>query len=145
MGRSRLYRLRFFDINDPVAGGVIETLLDGTEPQQMMDNITVSDRGDVIALEDVGNNAHIGKVWRYDADDDSLNLVAEHDLARFLPGGANFLTQDEESSGVIDVSDILGKGWFLLDVQAHYAISGELVEGGQLLALRIRKHGRDDD
>ena len=32
-------------------------------------------------------------------------------------------------------SDILGEGWFLLDVQAHYAILGELVEGGQLLAL----------
>jgi hypothetical protein len=145
VGRSRLYRLHFSDINDPVAGGVIDTLLDGIEVQQMMDNIAVSDRGDVIILEDVGNNAHVGKVWRYDVKDDLLNLVGEHDLARFLAGGANFLTQDEESSGVTDVSDILGDGWFLLDVQAHYGIAGELVEGGQLLALRIRGQGRDDD
>jgi len=35
----------------------------------------------------------------------------------------------------IGVSHILGEVWFLLDVQAHYAIPGELVEGGQLLAL----------
>jgi len=31
--------------------------------------------------------------------------------------------------------NILGPGWFLLDVQAHYNISGELVQGGQLLAM----------
>jgi hypothetical protein len=29
----------------------------------------------------------------------------------------------------------LGAGWYLVDVQAHYTISGELVQGGQLLAL----------
>lgn len=135
VGRSRLYRLHFFDINDPLAGGVIDTLLDGTEAQQMMDNITVSNRGQVLIQEDVGNNAHIGKVWRYSLANDTLNLVAEHDADRFLLGAPDFLTQDEESSGIIDVSDILGEGWFLLDVQAHYGIAGELVEGGQLLAL----------
>lgn len=27
--------------------------------------------------------------------------------------------------------------WYLLDVQAHYAISGELVQGGQLLVMQI--------
>jgi len=135
VGRSRLYRLHFFDINNPTAGGVIDTLLDGTEPYQMLDNIAVTKRGQIVALEDVGNNAHIGKVWRYSIANDTLNMIAEHDPERFLTGGSNFLTQDEESSGVIDVSDILGEGWFLLDVQAHYSISGELVEGGQLLAL----------
>src|SRR6185369_12074615 len=135
IGRSRLYRLRFFDINDPTAGGTIETLLDGTQPHQMLDNITVTRRGQVVALEDVGNNAHIGKVWRYSIAGNTLNPVAEHDPLRFAPGAPNFLTQDEETSGVIDVADILGEGWFLLDVQAHYSISGELVEGGQLIAL----------
>ena len=135
VGRSRLYRLHFFNIADPAAGGVIDTVLDGTEDQQMMDNITINGRGQVFIQEDVGNNAHIGKIWRYNIVNDTLNLVAEHDPARFAPGAPDFLTQDEESSGIIDVSDILGEGWFLLDVQAHYGISGELVEGGQLLAL----------
>ena len=110
-------------------------LLDGTEPHEMLDNIAVTRRGQVLALEDVGNNAHIGLVWRYSIGEDTLNPVSEHDSDLFAPGGANFLTQDEESSGIIDVSDILGDGWFLLDVQAHYGIAGELVEGGQLLAL----------
>jgi len=41
----------------------------------------------------------------------------------------------EESSGIIDVSAILGDGWLLFTDQTHTAIGGELVEGGQLLAM----------
>jgi hypothetical protein len=52
-----------------------------------------------------------------------------------MSGAAGFLTQDEESSGVIDMAGILGPGWYLLDVQAHYAKDVETVEGGQLLAM----------
>jgi hypothetical protein len=54
-----------------------------------------------------------------------------------LPGSPKFLTVDEESSGIIPMSDILGEGWDLLDVQARYSTDGELVEGGQLLALHF--------
>jgi hypothetical protein len=32
---------------------------------------------------------------------------------------------------------ILGEGWYLLDVQAHYAIPSELVEAGQLIAMHV--------
>lgn len=32
---------------------------------------------------------------------------------------------------------MLGRGWFLLDTQAHFANGPELVEGGQLLALWV--------
>src|SRR4030095_4593677 len=102
---------------DPVAGGTVDMLLDGTEPQEMMDNIAVGNRGQVLILEDVGNNAHLGKVWRYSTAEGTLNDVAVHDQDLFLSGGPNFLTQDEESSGIIDVSDILGQGGFLLDGQ----------------------------
>lgn len=56
---------------------------------------------------------------------------------RFAPGATGFLTQDEESSGIIDASSTLGEGWYLRVQQAHYATDAELVEGGQLLALHI--------
>jgi len=47
-------------------------------------------------------------------------------------------TRDEESSGIIPVYDILGEGWFLCDVQAHYNPGdAELVEGGQLVAIHF--------
>jgi hypothetical protein len=110
--------------------------LDGTEGQQMFDNITVNDRGQVLLQEDVGNNARLGKLWQYFPDTDTLKEIAHHDPDRFTPGAPNFLTQDEESSGIIP-APFLGEGWYLADVQAHYAIPGELVEGGQLYALHV--------
>ncbi len=132
---SRMWKLHFTDILNPELGGTITAVLDGTEGQKMMDNITVDQQGHVLIQEDVGNNAHIGRILKYDINSDALSTVAYHDSTRFLSGGANFLTQDEEASGIIDMKDILGKGKFLLDVQAHYATNATLVEGGQLLQL----------
>jgi hypothetical protein len=134
-GPSRLWRLRFDDPTNPGLGGTIEAVLDGTEGQKMLDNMTIDNYGNILLQEDVGNNAHIGKIWQYNIATDSLKLIAQHDPNRFLSGSPNFLTQDEESSGIIDAQDILGPGWFLLDTQAHYNITGELVQGGQLQAL----------
>jgi hypothetical protein len=79
-------------------------------------------------------------MWQYDIATDKLTLLTKFDPARF--GDANLaatapFTVDEETSGIIDMEDILGPGWFLFDAQAHYTtgIAPELVEGGQLLAL----------
>jgi hypothetical protein len=151
VGRSRLYRLRFTDISNPELGGTIEALLDGTEAGNMFDNMTVTRDGRVLLQEDVGGQAHLGKIWLYDIADDTLTEIASHDPARFgsltTPAVAPY-NQDEESSGIIDASKFIGRGWYLLDVQAHYSISGELVEGGQLLAMYVppkkRKHGDRD-
>jgi Bacterial protein of unknown function (DUF839) len=134
---SRLWRLNFEDPANPAAGGTIDMLLDGSEGHRMLDNMTVNDRGQVIMQEDVGNNLRLSKIWVYDIASDSLTEVAEHDPKRFLTGGSDFLTQDEESSGIIP-APFLGEGKYLLDVQAHYSPGDpELVEGGQLLQLQI--------
>jgi hypothetical protein len=140
VGRSRLYRLHFTDITNPQLGGTITNMLDGTEGQNMFDNITVDKFGRIILLEDTGNAPHNAKVWMYEVATDRLVMIGKHDPARF--GDINVaptapFTVDEESSGVIDVSDILGPGRYLIDVQAHYEIPGELVEGGQLLAITV--------
>jgi hypothetical protein len=58
-----------------------------------------------------------------------------------------------ESSGIVDASKYLGKGTFLIDVQAHtLAIQEEahppvtfVREGGQLLALRMGTSGHGGD
>ncbi len=143
-GHSRLWRLRFADISDPAAGGTLEAVLDGTEGQQMLDNLTISRNGTLILQEDPGNQPYLAKVWQYSIRKDRLTQVAAHDPARFTAGAPGFLTTDEESSGVLDVSSILGEGSYLLTTQAHYAISGELVEGGQLQLMRVRSHHDDD-
>jgi hypothetical protein len=138
-GNSRLWALDFDDASDPSKGGTIHMLLDGSEGQKMMDNITVNGDGKVLIQEDPGNASHLAKLWEYDPHTDTMTLVAQHDPNRFAPGGSQFLTQDEESSGIVDVTDILGSGGqhaYLFDVQAHYGIGGELVQGGQLDILR---------
>ena len=132
---SRLWRLRFADITNPELGGTITALLDGTEGQKMLDNLTIDNYGHVLMQEDVGNNVHIGKIWQYTIATDALVQIAKHDENRFIAGGSNFLTQDEEGSGIIDVQDILGQGHFLMVDQAHYSLPGEVYEGGQLLSF----------
>ena len=135
---SALWRLTFDDVENPALGGKIDQLLDGSEGQQMLDNITVSRRGQLILQEDPGNQAYVARVWRYYPDTDKLVEVAHHDADLFTPGADAFITQDEESSGVIDASAILGDGWFLFDDQVHKALSDpELVERGQYLALHV--------
>ncbi len=132
---SRLWRLRFNDARKPMLGGTITAMLDGTEGQKMLDNIAIDNYGHIIMQEDAGNVSHLGKTWQYTIATDDLKLIASHDSTRFLPGGANYLTQDEEASGVIDMERILGPGNFLVVDQAHYFIPGELVDGGQMLMM----------
>jgi hypothetical protein len=150
-GQTRLWRMRFADATDPSQGGTLALLVSGpigtpdtgggtqsagAAGPQMLDNVAVDDRGRVVMLEDVGNQAYLGGVWLYDIASHNLVKVARHDPARFIPGVSGFLTKDEEASGVIP-APFLGEGWFLLDVQAHYAINGEVVQGGQLIAMHI--------
>ena len=138
-GNSRLWAVDFNDASNPDLGGTVSMLLEGTEGQKMMDNITVTNDGKVLIQEDPGNQTHIAKVWQYDPSNDQLTLLAQHDPDRFAPGGTNFITQDEESSGIIDVTDILGSAGqqaYLLADQVHLdSADPELVEGGQLLVM----------
>ncbi len=138
VGRSRVWRLRFDDIKNPELGGTVEAVLDGTEGQVMLDNMAIDKYGHILLQEDVGNAAHNGKMFQYTIGTDQLIQIAKHDPARFgdigVAATAPF-TQDEETSGIIDMEDILGAGMFISVDQAHYPISGELVEGGQLFTL----------
>ena len=132
---SRMWRLRFTDVTNPELGGTITAVLDGTEGPKMMDNLTIDNYGHILIQEDPGNQSYLARIWQYTIATDAVVAIAEHDATRFLAGGSNYLTQDEESSGIIDVQGILGAGMFLLYDQAHYAVAGEQMEGGQLLAF----------
>jgi MYXO-CTERM domain-containing protein len=91
----------------------------------------------VLIQEDVGNNARLGRLWMYDLVSDSMIEIGISDSARFLSGGSEFLTQDEETSGIVDAWDTIGPGWWLLNMQAQNTLGGELVRGGQMMAVFI--------
>jgi hypothetical protein len=137
----RLWRLRFDDVEHPELGGTIEILLKGTEGHGMLDNVTIDRLGRIVMDEDPGNNARVSKVWAYQISTGEFVEVAHHNPKFFDPANSStpaFITQDEETSGIIDAAHILGPGWFLLDVQAHkLSADTELVEDGQLLAMFI--------
>jgi hypothetical protein len=147
-GISRLWQLTFDDPSDVTKGGTVRIVtqspvfdttkanIDQAGPR-MLDNLTVGAKGHVLAVEDVGGNDYVGGLWQIDPASGRTVKVAEHDRDRFVPGVPGFLTRDEEASGVIPLKGILGEGWYLIDVQAHYGITGELAEGGQLLAIKV--------
>jgi hypothetical protein len=149
-GRSRIWELKFANIANPELGGTIRVAGDGGlngTAFQMADNLTTDKKsGHVIFQEDVGSNPRLGKVWGLNPANGALVELAAHDADRFLTGGSRFLTQDEEASGILDVShlfkdvagyDIKANRYYLLDTQAHYPIAGEAVEGGQLQLLTV--------
>jgi hypothetical protein len=137
----RLWRLRFDDIENPEKGGTIEILLSGDEGHGMLDNVAIDHHGRILMDEDPGGSDRIAKIWLYSIDTGEFIEVAHHNPKFFDPtilNNSSFLSRDEESSGIIDAEHILGRGWFLFDVQVHKDDPDpELVEGGQLLAIFV--------
>ncbi len=153
VGRSRLWELDFADVSNPENGGNLSLLIDGSvdgQQVQMMDNMGFDDvTGHLIITEDVGNQAHSGKVWDFDPATGELVMLAEHFAGNGnigVPATAPF-SQDEETSGQIDVTalfagvagyDTSAYRYYLLADQQHYATGNPLtVEGGQLLLMAV--------
>jgi uncharacterized protein DUF839 len=137
-----LWRLRFKDVDHPEKGGTIELLLDGSEAPYLSkpDNVTIDRRGNLLIQEDPGGNAHVARIVAYQVKTGDRGVVAEFDPTLFRKGGSGFITEDEESSGIIDARKALGPGWFLFDAQVHKASPDPAkVELGQLLALHVDK------
>ena len=165
-GGTRLWRLTFDDIKNVDAGGKIDILLDsatlaggvGVDKPNMFDNISVNADGTITLLEDVGGNAHNGKMWQFDPSNGSFTLLSKFDPALFgdIVGGsfvAGTHTNDEETSGVIDITRLLdrhdGNKYELFVVQDHAsaaslqaigAMNAEaepvaMYQGGQLLLM----------
>jgi len=98
----------------------------------------------VLIQEDVGGNARLGRLWMYDTASDGIVDIGVNNITFFgnttWPNGAlvtDFATLDEETSGILDASEALGRGWFIMNMQAHYNIPGQLVQGGQVMSVFI--------
>lgn len=158
-GQSRLYKMTFDDITHPEQGGTIEAVLSSSDAVmnssvgvRMMDNMTVNGDGKIIIQEDIGNNAHLGRILEYDPVTDTVTVLGVHNADQFISGGADFITQDEEASGIIDVTDLLGytggRAYITSDQLHASAGDAELVEKGQLLIMyvdEVQSEGSKDD
>ena len=111
----------------------ISILLDGDDGDDLRnpDNIATSKKSIMIQEDlndyniiDGGVNA---RVLKYDLTSHNLNPVAIVDQSQDV---SHTRAGEWESSGIIEVFDIFGKGYWLLDIQAH-----TLGEGGQLLLM----------
>lgn len=137
-GNSRLYKATFTDIGNPELGGTIEAVLTGSEGHKRLDNLTISN-GKIILQEDPGDVDYLAKIWEYDIATDSLTQLAEFDPARFEPTSPGFITRDEESSGVLDVSAWFGDSdtrAFLVNAMIDVTTGGT-VKRGQLMIMYV--------
>lgn len=164
-GGTRLWAAKF---NADFSGGTLDVVVDsttiagglGSSKPNMWDNVSMNDDGTLTLLEDVGGASHNGKVMQYDPATGLLTVLANFDAARFgsvdpVTGvfTAGTHTNDEEASGVIDITSILGRNdgqkYELLVAQDHASASSliangymaaganatEMFQGGQLMVM----------
>ena len=149
-GTSQLFQLRFEDISAPEKGGQIQTVLNARDiGAQMFDNITVASDGTLLIEEDPGDNPYMAGIWQFNPmTGKAVKVVSVSEQAFKNQSSQEFLTQDEENSGIIEVTDLLRKAsWFkeghryyLGALQIHAKSADiELVEDGMLYLLEQQK------
>jgi hypothetical protein len=110
-----LWRLRFADVSKPSAGMTLELVLDGSEAPYLNkpDNMDIDEEGHLLFQEDPGVNAHPARVLAYEIASCDFATLTEFGPARFASGATGYpTTVEEESSGIIDVADLMGRGVF---------------------------------
>jgi Bacterial protein of unknown function (DUF839) len=156
-----LWRMTFVDAKNPLAGATVTMLLDGTEAPFLSkpDNIEVDGFGNVLIQEDPGNNDLVARMVAYRIADGKLATVTKFKDEYFAVGASKFITKDEESSGVTDVTEFLRtsksdtNSYYVYDAQIHAtpaaarpdlaadkagaADLAKAVEGGQVYLLTI--------
>lgn len=149
-GGGGLWRLSFDDIENPAADGTLTLLLDGTEDigHYKPDNMTIDGHGNILIQEDPGGARALARITAYRIADGATGTVAQFDPNRFQLGGSDFITEDEESSGIVDLEGNGGEaGEFLFDAQVHTSLGlpagegpgtvQEFVQQGQLLHISV--------
>lgn len=141
-----LWKLSFQDVERPELGATLTLVLDGSEEPYLNnpDNMDIDDKGNIVIQEDPGSQVWLARIVAYRIADGATGTLARFDADQFRPGGSRFITTNEESSGILDVSDAFGKkGTFVFDAQVHQASGNpETVEEGQLLTMTVQSWGQ---
>lgn len=146
--RGRIYQMQI-DKHDPTRA-TLTLLLSGEQGDDIYnpDNLDTSARSLIIQedrnseFRDAAFSGGYGRVMVYDLESGDLRAVARVNTPPPLRPGT------WESSGVLNADKLLGKDWWLLDVQAHNVVAPQPGpslapnsalggEDGQLLAIKI--------
>ena len=159
-----LWKLTFDDVANPTSGATLELVLNGTEAPTFPtvstiklnkpDNLTFSADGTVVFIqEDPGGNNHVARLLALELSSKKLANVAEFDNNMFGYAGdsANndqYVTNDEESSGIFDLTSLLAAGsdpTFMFNAQVHpLGASGGTSYANDLLKSRATAILRKD-
>ncbi len=142
-GDSEIIQLTFNDIHHPLKGGTIKSILHARDiGAQMFDNITISSNGKILIDEDPGDHEHLASIWEFDPITKIAQKIFEVKPEYFQDKNhPNFLTMDEEHSGIVDITSLVSKApwykknerYFLGTLQIHKKNEDpELVEYGEL-------------
>lgn len=155
-GPTRLWKLTFDDIKRPEAGGKIEAVINAPPlPGVEFDGVATNTAGNVLIQEGdiaVGPFPNgTAQVHQWDAGNQDLIPVAQTDAIRFELGFVDLYPDFQypqfpgpqialfaEATGMIDISSILGSGYYLAAIQANADLrpfDPEVVEGGQLVVI----------
>jgi hypothetical protein len=138
-----LWRLTFKDAQNPLLGAKLEMLLNGTEAPYLSkpDNLSVTKSGVITIQEDPGNNAHVARIVAYQIATGKLAVIAEFDKQYFTAAGSNYMTLDEETSGIWDATSLLAKPgekneYFYFNAQVHTYSGVASIDAGVKGALK---------
>jgi hypothetical protein len=153
-----LWKLSFKDIKRPLDGASLTMLLNGSEAPYMSkpDNIEMDSLGNILIQEDPGNNAAVARVLAYNIKTQKIGEILKFKSSYFSASGANYITEDEESSGITDVTKFFKKSatdtsrYYILNAQVHAEPAksrpdipnaatalASIIEGGQIYLLEI--------
>ena len=150
--KGRLYRMDI-DPSNPTHASVT-LLLDGDASDDLINPDNLATSAHSVVIQEDRNSEHrgpivpgrpddpgYGRILVYDVKTGTIRRVARVDTPAALRPGT------WESSGVINAQTLLGRGWWLVDVQAHdvtapqpgmtLAPDSSTGEDGQLLAIYI--------
>ncbi|MDP1765449.1 MAG: DUF839 domain-containing protein [Methylotenera sp.] len=146
-GKSQLFRMDFDDARTPGKGGRFIAVLTAHDiGGQMFDNIEADSDGRILLNEDPGKDKSAAGIWLFDPKyPNKATRLFDADAERFVDQtNAKFMTQDEEQSGIVEITDeVKSASWFDVSkryylgvAQAHLAHPNPaLVEYGQLYII----------
>jgi len=126
-----LWRLRFNDVTKPLLGANLTMILDGSEAPYLNkpDNLEIDALGNIFIEEDPGINEHRSRLIVFQPATSRFTVLATAKQRYFAALGADYLTNNEELTSIVDVSRHLRtsasdkKTYLVFSIQVHTEVA----------------------